>query len=80
MCHLQDGGDPANEVSPRDIVYMLPADEAGPGGCEPMQLAGAAGSQSMHEDCFRAFHAHWRAVCLHSLERKCSCQYRLQFS
>jgi hypothetical protein len=35
----QDGGDPAVDVSPRDIVYTLAADEAGAGGPPPAELA-----------------------------------------
>ena len=35
---LQDGGDPAVDVSPRDIVYTLPADQAS-SGRGPQQLA-----------------------------------------
>lgn len=37
----QDGGDPAVEVSPRDIVYALQADQAGPpgSGAAPREIA-----------------------------------------
>ena len=35
---LQDGGDPAVEVSPRDIVYSMPADGAS-NGTGPRQVA-----------------------------------------
>ncbi len=38
---MQDGGDPAVEVSPRDIVYALQADQAGPpgSGAAPREIA-----------------------------------------
>lgn len=35
---VQDGGDPAVEVSPRDIVYTMPADQAS-NGAGPQKLA-----------------------------------------
>jgi hypothetical protein len=35
----QDDGDPAKEVSPRDIVYCLEADAAAANGCAPRQIA-----------------------------------------
>jgi hypothetical protein len=36
---LQDDGDPAKEVSPRDIVYSLEADAAASNGSVPRQIA-----------------------------------------
>ena len=40
MCRaLQDEGDPANDVSPRDLVFTLPADEATSPSAAPRQLA-----------------------------------------
>lgn len=35
---MQDGGDPAVDVSPRDIVYTMPADQAS-NGAGPQKLA-----------------------------------------
>ena len=39
LISAQDEGDPAKEVSPRDIVYTLEADAAASNGTGPRQLA-----------------------------------------
>ena len=36
---MQDEGDPAVDVSPRDLVFTLPADEAASSSATPRQLA-----------------------------------------